>query len=474
MDQPLDSSEKRTSEQEKINENLLNVVSMISLLGSSIFIIFISCYIGIRCGLLLPGYAEASALNTQVSLTEEIPHTFEILMDTVPSDSVSTQDDMAQSYGKPSEIQIIKGIVSRGDTASTLLNEHLSLKRIYELSKLCKKVHPLTRIRAGHPYQVSVQDGEFYGFDYEINKDRKLVVRKDAGSFLITEESVVYDIKTEVVTADIAYSLFDAVRKTGESSELAVKISDIFAWDIDFIRDIRPGDGFRALVEKRFRNGKHVGYENILAVFFSNQGQAHKAFIYKDTNGRPAYYDENGKSLRKAFLKAPLDFKRISSGYSRRRFHPILKRYRPHRGIDYAAPKGTPIKTVGDGVVIKTAYTKSAGRYVKIRHTNGYETVYNHMTKYAKGVKRGRQVYQGDVIGFVGSTGYATGPHLDFRMKKHGRYINPLKVKSPSVKPVDSEEMERFLVCTQDLTLQLMHSGKHEEVVVAKLYLPNE
>jgi murein DD-endopeptidase MepM/ murein hydrolase activator NlpD len=197
-------------------------------------------------------------------------------------------------------------------------------------------------------------------------------------------------------------------------------------------------------VEKRFRKGNPAGYGHILALDFHNRDRTFKAFRYTDADGRTSYFDERGQSMRKAFLKAPLSFTRISSGYSNRRFHPILKRWRPHHGIDYAAPTGTPIRTIGDGVVTAKAYDKAAGRYVKIRHPRGYETVYNHMSRFGKSIRTGKQVKQGEVIGYVGTTGYATGPHLDFRVKRHGSYVNPLNMKSPPTNPVPAQEMARF------------------------------
>jgi murein DD-endopeptidase MepM/ murein hydrolase activator NlpD len=214
------------------------------------------------------------------------------------------------------------------------------------------------------------------------------------------------------------------------------------------------------LVEKRYRDGRFWGYGKIQAAFFTNQGTLFKAFLYQDSNGEYGYYDEQGKSLQKSFLKAPLAFSHISSKFTRKRLHPILKEYRPHPGVDYAAPEGTPIKTVGDGTITHIGYNKGMGNYINVRHPNGYITEYNHMCKFAKGMKRQKQVSQGDVIGYVGMTGYATGPHLDFRMKKNGRLVDPLKHKSPPAKPVASDEMNIFKARALEMSRKISNSLK--------------
>jgi murein DD-endopeptidase MepM/ murein hydrolase activator NlpD len=358
------------------------------------------------------------------------------------------------------DIQIIKGVVKPGDTASSLLNKYLPLKTIYKISRLGSAGFSLAHIRKGQPYKIILQENNLVEFEYEINKENRLVVQRTKGVFSINQAPIEYDVDLEVVSSSITSSLFEAVRKSGELSELAWKLSDIFAWDIDFIRDIRPGDKFRVLVEKRYREGKLSGYGKIHAAFFTNNGTLFKAFLYKDANGVSGYYDENGKSLQKAFLKAPLAFSRISSRFTKKRFHPIFKEYRPHPGVDYAAPIGTPIKTVGNGVIAKIGYNKGMGNYINIRHYNGYTTGYNHMCRFARGMKKNKKVLQGDVIGYVGMTGYATGPHLDFRIKKNGKPIDPLTHKSPPVNPVKPGEIKLFMARTIELSAKMLTDRK--------------
>jgi len=358
------------------------------------------------------------------------------------------------------DIQILKGVVKRGDTASTLLNPYLPLKTIYKISRLSSDVFPLTRIRKGQAFKIILEEENLIGFEYEINKDDRLVVQKKKNDFHVSRTPIEYDIDLEVISSTITSSLFEAVRKSGEHCELASKLSDIFAWDIDFIRDIQSGDQFKVLVEKRYQDGKFSGYGHIQAAFFTNNGTLFKAFLHKNSQGVSGYYDENGKSLQKAFLKAPLAFSRISSKFTKKRLHPIFKEYRSHPGVDYAAAKGTPIKTVGDGIITKIGFNKGMGNYINIRHTNGYITGYNHMSKFSKGMKKNKRVLQGDVIGYVGMTGYATGPHLDFRMKKNGKLVDPLKHKSPPAKPITQDEMDQFLARAQVLSKRMLTTHK--------------
>ncbi len=344
----------------------------------------------------------------------------------------------------PEIVCVEKGLVGKGDTPSTILEGHIPLKTIYALSKKSNQTYPLTKIRREHKYKIFNRDNSFFSFEYEINSEEKLVIVENGNDYSIRREPIPFTVKIKKINEKINTTLFAAVEKAGENFKLGMKLTEIFAWDIDFTRDIRPGDSFSVIVEKRFRDGKEAGYGNIVAASFSNRGLTNNAFLFEDSTNKSAYYNEDGNSLRKSFLKAPLNFSKISSGYSNKRLHPILNKIRSHKAIDYAAPTGTPIKTVGDGVVSVKQKSGSAGNYIVIRHNNGYETVYNHMSRFASGMKKGKRVVQGDVIGYVGSTGLATGPHLDFRMKKNGKYINPLKVKTTSAEPVSPLDMDMF------------------------------
>lgn len=340
--------------------------------------------------------------------------------------------------------EVVQGAIQPGDTITSLLGHIFSPQQIHHLNLQCKEVFPLSKLSAGQDYRLTLREDTFERFEYDIDREEQLIVLAGDEGFDISRCPIPYTVEQQLVSGTITSSLFGAVLDSGETEALALNLADIFAWDIDFIRDIRSGDSFQMLVEKRFREGQEAGYGRILAASFRNQGETYQGFLFQDGDRAPAYYDQNGKSLRKAFLKAPLSFSRISSGFTMRRLHPITKTYKPHPAIDYAAPTGTPIMTVGDGVVIAATYNKYNGNYVKIRHPGSWETLYNHMSRFGRGIKTGKKVRQGQIIGYVGSTGLSTGPHLDYRMYKNGRTVNPLTVKSPSVAPVSSEHLEEF------------------------------
>lgn len=341
-------------------------------------------------------------------------------------------------------IRVIEIMLQPGDTLSNLIENRISPNELYKLIKACKKVYPLRHIKAGNKLRLFLKDESFFRLEYQINPKEKLCVVKEKEGFSASREFCSYESRTCILEGRITSSLFVAVEEIGERPQLATRLADIFAWDVDFRRALRKGDTFKVVIEKLSRKGKFIEYGKILAAQFTNRGHTHRAFLYEDEYGSTAYYDGQGKSVQKRFLKSPLRFTRISSGYSESRLHPILNILRPHHGIDYAAPRGTPVMSVADGFVEVTGRSRAAGKYVKIRHGSIYETVYNHLSRFAKGISKGRRVKQGQCIGYVGSTGYATGPHLDFRMKKNGRNINPLNVKSPPVKSISSGDMERF------------------------------
>lgn len=346
-------------------------------------------------------------------------------------------------------------VIKPGETISVLLGEFFSPQEIHDLNKRSKKVFPFTKICAGKPYKICTTDDQFESFTYEIDDTEQLVIRAGEEKPIIEKVQIEYQIETELVRGTIDSSLFLAVTDTGESSELAIRLADIFAWDIDFIRDIRVGDTFQTLVEKRYRDGASAGYGKVLAAEFVNRGDTYRAIYFKDGDKAPSYYNPDGKSVRKAFLKAPLAFSRISSGFSMKRFHPITKTWKSHPAIDYAAPRGTPIKTVGDGTITRKGYTKGNGNFIEIRHNNSYSTLYLHMSKFARKMAKGKKVVQGQVIGYVGSTGLATGDHLCFRMRKNGAPVNPYKVKVPASKPVSKANLAAYNALVEPLVARL-------------------
>lgn len=347
---------------------------------------------------------------------------------------------------------VFQGVVSRGATAGELFQEWLNPAEIRAMVDTCKNVFPLNKLRAGQPYTIYAENGVLNRFEYEQNTETMLIVTRERSgegeetkdTWTAVLEPIQYEVRLTRVEGVIDGSLFESVAKAGERPALAVRLAEIFAWEINFIRDIQPGDSFRVLVEKRYRDNEAKSYGLIRAAEFINRGSKYEAYLYEDSFGSPAYFNAAGDSLKRAFLKAPLQFTRISSRFNLTRMHPILRRVRPHPAVDYAAPAGTPVMAIGSGTVAFRGWGKGAGNYITLKHAGGYESMYLHLSGFAKTLKQGGRVRQGEVIGYVGSTGYSTGPHLDFRLKRNGQFMNPEKVLSPRDESVSKKSVEGF------------------------------
>lgn len=362
-----------------------------------------------------------------------------------------------------------KSTVPAGSSITALLGDYFSPQEIHELNQRSRDIFPFTKICAGQPYRIITLDGQFDSFIYEIDAEEQLVITRRDDQLEMEKQEIKYDVVVEPIRGVIKTSLFDAVNEIGERPELAYSLADIFGWDIDFILDLRVGDTFQALVEKRFRDGEPAGYGRILAAEFVNQGESFKAFRFKDGDQAVSYYNEKGENMRKAFLKAPLSFTRISSGFTMHRFHPVLKSWKAHPAIDYVAPVGTPIKTVGDGSIQRIGYSKENGNFIEVRHSNGYATIYLHMKGFARGLKKGSRVNQGQVIGYLGGTGMATGPHLCFRMRHNGQPVNPTRLKVPAAKSLSNEHLGEFHVVTAPLLARLEENRQLTHVAQLQL-----
>jgi murein DD-endopeptidase MepM/ murein hydrolase activator NlpD len=277
--------------------------------------------------------------------------------------------------------------------------------------------------------------------------DRRNEVHLVVGPDGISATRVEHPVDSEVVRLEgvVDSSLFGAMEAAGGGADLAVRVAQIYQWDIDFFRDLRQGDSFVVVAERQAIDGEFFSWGTIFAARFVNRDRILDAIVYPDDDGRLGYFDLDGHPLRKQFLKAPLEFSRVTSGFSTNRFHPVLKRRMPHYGVDYGAPTGTPVHVTADGTVTLAGRNGGGGNMVTVRHTNGYETNYLHLSRFAKGIRRGVRVSQGQVIGYVGSTGLASGPHLDYRVRLNGRWINPLSISSPPVKALADERLQRFL-----------------------------
>ncbi len=365
--------------------------------------------------------------------------------------------------------RVARGYIRPGDTIAGILSTLLTGAEVDALNAACRKVFPLNTIQIGREYAITTRQDGFVGLTYEIDLDQRLVVEKAETGFQAFRQPIEYDQRIERVEGAIESSLFGAVEGAGESADLAIALADIFACEVDFIRDLRQGDSFRLLVEKRYQQGVFKCYGNILAATFTNQDETYEGYLVEDAKGLKRYYDASGKNLRKAFLRAPLKFSRISSGYTMRRRHPILNIVRPHLGIDYAAPAGTPVMAVGDGVVASAGWMAGGGKAIKLDHSGDYKSTYMHLSRYAAGIRKGKRVSQGDVIGYVGMTGLATGPHLDFRLEQGGKPLNPQKQLARQPAPsLPAREMDAFLKTVAELKAKLQQDQHPGEPVAQR------
>ncbi|MEZ4741603.1 MAG: peptidoglycan DD-metalloendopeptidase family protein [Bdellovibrionota bacterium] len=277
-----------------------------------------------------------------------------------------------------------------------------------------------------------------------LNKTEDLVLFNNEGEWHSRINEKIVDTEIETYQGKVVTTLWDSATNAGINGTVISKLADVFAWQIDFSREIRYGDTWRISIERKVINNRPIGWGSIVAAEFINAGEKYTAIRYKGKNGRISYYDQHGESLKKIFLKNPVRFSRITSGFSRKRMHPILKVNRPHRGVDYAASRGTPVRAVGDGRITVATYSRSSGNYIKIAHNSTYSTSYHHLHKFAKGIKKGKKINQGDIIGYVGSTGLATGPHLHFAFYVNGRFTDPLGMKFPSADPISSADLDEY------------------------------
>jgi murein DD-endopeptidase MepM/ murein hydrolase activator NlpD len=359
---------------------------------------------------------------------------------------VIAEPQIEMSFGIVKDsFNIIEDVVKPNQTLSVILGKHnVQYKDIDELVRNSKETFDVRRIKSGnHFYIFQTKDSipQTQYFVYQINKT-EYVRYEFADSVLVNREELEVRIDTVRNVGVIESSLWMSMKNAGIDPNLALELSDIYAWTIDFY-GLQKGDRFVAVYEKKFIDTNYIGLGKIIACRFENSG--HSFYGYRFTqDSLEDVFDEEGGSLRRAFLKAPLRFKRISSGYSNSRLHPVLKIRRPHHGVDYAAATGTPIHTIGDGRVIFIGRKGGYGNRVEIKHNGIYTTGYAHMSRFAKGLKKGDFVKQGQTIGYVGMTGTATGPHLDFRVYKNGQPINPLKMKSPPAVPIKKEYLDDY------------------------------
>ena len=340
---------------------------------------------------------------------------------------------------------VIEDKIKRNQNLAEILSPYnVSHQVIHKLAKISDGIFDVRKIRANQKYTLICRPDSLKTAEamvYEPNPIEYVVFNLRDSVFV---EKRAREVKTEEkeLVGEIEYSLAVTMDELGVTPQLTNDFVDVFAWQIDFFR-LQKGDRFKVIYEEKLVDGQPIGIGDIKAVYFNHFGNDYYGIRYDQGNG-PDYFDDDGKSLRKALLKYPLKFTRISSRYSGRRFHPVQKRWKAHRGTDFAAPKGTAIRSVGDGIVVEARYGKYNGNYVKIRHNATYSTQYLHMSKIAKGMKPGIKVKQGQTIGYVGSTGLATGAHLCYRFWKNGVQVDALKVDLPSAEPIEPEKLSAY------------------------------
>jgi murein DD-endopeptidase MepM/ murein hydrolase activator NlpD len=347
-----------------------------------------------------------------------------------------------------SPLHTIEGDVKERSTLFQSLSEKRIPLRWIDL--IVSKLKPYVNFRKmkGGTYQfITDVKGELVKFIYEASPTEIYEIEKDSEGYGVQRKRVLLESRLVKVVGEIHSSLFEAMEAAGEQDPLTLAFAEILAWEIDFYKDVREGDRFKMVVEKIYKGDQFIQYGPIHALEYQRGERIIQGIRYKE-----GYYNEKGISLRKAFLKVPLRFNRISSKFSRARKHPILGGLRPHYGVDYAAPPGTPIWAVADGTVVSFGWNGGFGNQVILRHMNGYITYYGHLSGFGSGIRKGARVSQKQIIGYVGSTGLSTGPHLDYRLAKDGQFRNPLKEVFPTGLPVEKGEMEAFHRATDEMS----------------------
>lgn len=352
-----------------------------------------------------------------------------------------------------SALKVLEGRITPNATLETVLRDALSRDAIYRLVQTARPVYDLARLSVGRPFVLTLSpDGLLASFSYGIDDLRTLMVRRRGQELQADVVTRSYEARVETAGGVINSSLFGAVAEAGEEDQLALDLAAIFEWDVDFNTELQRGDSFRVAVQKLYLDGRFSGYGGILSAELVRGTRTLQAVRFEGPHG-VEYFHPDGHPVKKPFLRSPLKFSRISSVFTHARLHPILKTVRPHLGVDFAAPLGTPVRAAANGVVIAAGSSGGFGNLIRIRHPRGLESLYGHLSRMA--VHRGDRVVQGDLIGNVGSTGLSTAPHLDYRITERGEFVNPLKMTPPPPEPLPESMMAAF-GAVRDRTLALL------------------
>lgn len=386
----------------------------------------------------------------------QIGPSYQELREQETEELIEPEEPTETTYGIPLNLfSLERSAVKRGETlAEILLDEGVEYYLMDSLVRTSDTIFNVRHIRSGHDYALlKDQDSTLHYFVYEIDA-LEYVVYSFIDSLSVTRNSKPIETHEHLVEVELDGALYNALAEQGADPRLALSLSEAFAWTVDFYR-IQKGDRFHVLFEQQEVEGQAYGMPEIIAAVYESGDKLLEGFLF-EVDGTEQLFSADGNSLKKAFLQAPLKYSRITSGFKRRRFHPVQRRWKSHKGTDYAAPRGTPIMSVGEGVVEKAGYTGGNGKYVKIRHNGTYSTQYLHMSKIL--VKKGQRVSQGETIGLVGSTGLATGPHVCFRFWKNGEQVDHRREEFPSADPVPAERLTAFDERVNELRSR-MHSG---------------
>ena len=371
-------------------------------------------------------------------------------------------DTPLPATGQPDTDGWIHVTVRRGDTLTGILDKQgVSADDISALIMTQSQTKTLSRLRPGHKIKMRITDtGKLRELEYKMNIAEYLRIKREGDKFSLVKESREFESRLAYVSGIIETSLFDAGQEAGLADALIMRLVDIFGWDIDFALDLRPGDSFSVVHEENYWLGQKVGDGRILAAEFVNKGKPYRAIAHRGKTGFTSYYTPEGLSMHKEFLRTPVEFSRISSRFSRGRYHPILKKWRRHTGVDYAAPTGTSARATAAGRILSIRRRGGYGKTVVIKHGGNYSTLYAHLSRYGRSIRVGSYVEQGQIIGYVGSTGLATGPHLHYEFRVNDVHRNPLTFKFPRAQSIKAEYMQEFLQNAKAWTAKLDLMGR--------------
>lgn len=418
--------------------------------------------------LVLPAQNRSKPQTSEPEHTQ-IPGSPQDILATVDQDApeateiVASADDAAESADS---LNWSEHTIKQGESLSAIFKQYsLTPGLLHKIVNSSKAASNLANIRPGQTVHFGMrEDQQLEKLVLERDRISSLHIALSDTEIISEEQNRALDKKVKTTTSTIKSSLFVDGQATGLSDKLIMQLAKVFGWDIDFALDVMPGDSFSLVYEEQYLDGEKFSDGPILAAEFINQGKTFRAVQYTNQEGNTNYYDDTGHIKQRAFLRTPVKFARVSSGFTRKRWHPVLKKWRSHKGVDYAAPTGTPVKASGTGKVVFKGKKGGYGKVIFLRHGGRYTTVYGHLSKYARGVKKGSKIKQGQIIGYVGSTGLATGPHLHYEFRVNGVHRNPLTVKLPKSIALPKNQMADFKSQTAPLLAQL-EKGKPSSMV---------